>query len=146
MNRERIEQLIALLKRSTSTELAVREGDDYVRVRRAPMVPPAPAAPAVVAASVSAGAAAQVPTAPPDGEVTVCSKLVGRFYRGKGPGQPPLVNIGDRVEAGQIIATLEALGKLTAVPAPQTGDVVQVIAQDGQAVHYGAPLLRIKTA
>jgi biotin carboxyl carrier protein len=54
------------------------------------------------------------------------------------------VNIGDRVQEGQTIAIIEALGKLTAVTAPRDGIVIEVLAEDGEPVHYGAGLLRLR--
>jgi len=141
IDRDRIRQLIAMLRSSTSVELAVREGDSYVRVRRAPVAPvapPRPLAPSLQAQPADAAAPA------PTGDVIVRARLVGRFYRGKGPGQPPLVNVGDSVDADQVIATIEALGKLTGVPCPEAGDVVAILAHDGQAVQYGAELIRVR--
>jgi acetyl-CoA carboxylase biotin carboxyl carrier protein len=140
MDRERVRELVALLKSSTSMELAVREGDSYIRVRRAPVaVAHAPQRPAAAGAAAETGGAG-----PATDDLIVRARLVGRFYRGKGPGKPPLVNVGDKVAAEDVVATIEALGKLTGVPCPEAGDVVEVLAEDGQAVAYGAPLLRVK--
>ena len=140
MDRERVTQLVSLLKSSTSLELAVREGDSYVRVRRAPVAGPASASRAASAAMAAADGSAGAGT----DDLIVRAKLVGRFYHGKGPGKPPMVNVGDRVAADDLVATIEALGKLTGVPCPEAGDVVEVLAEDGQAVQYGAALIRVK--
>jgi acetyl-CoA carboxylase biotin carboxyl carrier protein len=142
IDRERIREIIGLLKSSSSAELAVREGDFFVRVRRAPTAPARPA-PVDPAATIG-GPRRHDATATANGDPVVTAKLVGRFYRGKGPGQPALVSIGDDVETGQIIATIEALGKLTGVPAPVSGSVLEVLAEDGAAVGYGTPLLVIR--
>ncbi|MBP8951215.1 MAG: hypothetical protein KBI47_02415 [Armatimonadetes bacterium] len=147
IDRERVEQVIAMLKNSSAMELAVREEGLYIRVRRAPVV-----APTVHAGSAHAarGVTEAVPVADAGGAVApddlvVKARLVGRFYRGKGPGQPPLVNIGDTVQADAPIATIEALGKITVVPAPEAGDVIEHLAEDGQSVEWGTPLIRIRT-
>lgn len=138
MDRERVQQVIAMLKASRSAELAVRDGDLYIRVRRAPKVSATaskvPPAPASVPAAVP----------PPAEDAIVRARLVGRFYHGKGLGQPPLVRVGDRVEEGQVIATIEALGKITGVPAVAAGEVIEFLAEDGAAVGFGTPLLRLK--
>jgi acetyl-CoA carboxylase biotin carboxyl carrier protein len=140
MDRERIQQVIALLKGSASVELSVREGDTLVRVRRMPLAPP----PAAVPAAGSAAGEPREAGAPLAGDVLTTARLVGRFYHGKAPGQPPLVKIGDRVTEDQIIGTVEALGKYTGVTAPATGDVIEYMAEDGQAVNYGAALIRLR--
>jgi biotin carboxyl carrier protein len=139
MNRERVQQVIAMLKASGSAELSVRDGDLYIRVRRAPKASaPAPIAPAAAPGSLPVAA----PT--PTEDTIIRARLVGRFYHGKGLGQPPLVRVGDRVKEGQVIATIEALGKITGVPATVAGEVIEFLAEDGAAVGYGTPLIRLK--
>lgn len=140
MDRERIAQVIALLKDSTSVELSLREGESLIRVRRTPQAP----APIVPVAEKSATEAMRETGAPLAGDVMTTARLVGHFYHGKAPGQPALVKIGDRVEEGQIIGTVEALGKYTSVMATATGDVIEFMAEDGQAVQFGAPLIRLR--
>ena len=144
MDRERIQQIISLLKQSSSAELAVREGDVYVRVRRAPQTPPA--APQVTTAAPAAPHAATSVGAVPQDDAIIRARLVGRFYHGKGAGQPPLVTIGDRVEDDQIVATIEALGKIAGVPSTQSGDVIEFLCEDGKPVQYGDPLIRLRPA
>ncbi|NSW56636.1 MAG: hypothetical protein HPY44_11510 [Armatimonadetes bacterium] len=148
IDRERVEQVIAMLKNSSAMELAVREEGLYIRVRRAPVVSPTVHVPAPSRGdqgSIEAASVADAPKAAAPDDLVVRARLVGRFYRGKGPGQPPLVNIGDTVQADAPIATIEALGKITVVPAPEAGDVIEHLAEDGQSVEWGTPLIRIRT-
>ena len=147
IDRERVEQVIAMLKNSSALELSVREEGLYIRVRRAPVAPaiaPAASHPASQGVSEAGSAASDSGFAAPD-DLVVRARLVGRFFRGKGPGQPPMVNIGDSVQADMPIATIEALGKSTAVPAPDAGDVIEHLAEDGQSVEFGTPLIRLRT-
>ena len=148
MDRELVTRVIGLLKDSTALELAVREGESYVRVRRLPEPPPAPVPAAAVQAG-DAGAGAPPGQQPPlsaEGLADVRARLVGRFHHGKGPGQPPLARIGDQVEEGQTIGVIEALGKMTTVSAPAPGVLVEFIAADGSPVQYGAVLMRLQQA
>lgn len=142
MDRDLVRRVIGLLKESSALELAVREGDSFVRARRTAPVrhAHAPARARTAPTSPPTEDAATVPS----GDAVVSARLVGRFYHGKGPGQPPLVKIGDDVHAGQSIGTIEALGKLTAVIAPADGVVIEFAAEDGRAVHYGTELIRLR--
>lgn len=142
IDRDRVMQIISLLKGSSASELAVREGEVYIRVRRAQE----PTPPAVVtSASEDTDQPGDVAGgAPSAADLVVRARLVGRFYHGKSAGQPSLVKIGDEVEEGQIIATIEALGKLTGVPAPASGVVTAFLTEDGKAVQYGAHLIRLR--
>lgn len=143
MDRELVTRVIGLLKESGALELAVREGDGYVRARRAGPARLAHAPDPSPRTAVTPPVVEEPPALPP-GDAVVAARLVGRFYHGKGPGQPPLVKIGDDVHAGQTIGTIEALGKLTTVIAPADGVVIQFETRDGQAVHYGTELIRLR--
>ncbi len=142
MDRDRILSLLGLLKSSSAAELAVGEGDFYVRLRRQ--------APPVAGPEARGGAAAAIAGEPgpaaarDENTVVVRARLVGFFHRGQGPEAEPLVEVGDRVEAGQTIGTIESLRQITAVTAPTAGTVVEVVAEEHQPVQFGDALIVLK--
>ncbi len=138
MDRERIREIIRIAQESPIAELRVREGDLEVRV-----VKPSPEAAAPIETTVPAVGTEAAP-APSRDSVIVRATKVGFFHHGNGPGEPPLVSEGDTVEAGQTIATLESLRKLTDVTTDVSGAIVRVLAEDGSAVEYGQPLFEIR--
>jgi acetyl-CoA carboxylase biotin carboxyl carrier protein len=139
MNRERILKLNEMLKASGAAELEVREGDERIRLMRAPE----PAQADVNADSGAANAVAAEPDPLKDATI-VSAHIVGLFHRGSGPGEKPLVEPGDEVSEGQCIGTIEALRNFTEVTCPIDGTVVGVVAEDGQSVQFGDPLLAIR--
>jgi biotin carboxyl carrier protein len=88
------------------------------------------------------------PPAPADEQPTedhiIHSRLVGFFHRGVEPEAAPLVEVGDRVEAGTRLGTIEALRTLSEVVSDVSGTVADVVVDDGQAVEYGQPLLVVR--
>ncbi len=54
------------------------------------------------------------------------------------------VAVGDEVEAGATLLTIEAMKMQNEVRAPRAGRVIEVAAAPGQAVATGAPLLRLE--
>ncbi len=139
MDRQRILELIKLLKNSAATELEVEQDGLCVRIaRQPPVAAEAPPAEAEPAEAVAAPAAAR------RGDITVHAHVVGVFYRGQGPDQPPLAEVGDEVSEGQPIGTIEALGKLIAVTAPADGVIEEFPVEDGQRVEYGTILARLR--
>ncbi len=70
--------------------------------------------------------------------------LVGTFYRSATPDAAPFVEIGDRVEAGQQVAILEAMKLLNSIEAPVSGEVADIVVGDGEMVEFGQVLLYIK--
>ncbi|WP_163506997.1 acetyl-CoA carboxylase biotin carboxyl carrier protein [Fodinicola acaciae] len=84
--------------------------------------------------------------ADPDGAESICAPTVGTFYRAPEPGAEPFVREGDRVEAGQQVAILEAMKLMNPIEAEATGRVVRVLVPDGESVEYGQPLFVIAPA
>lgn len=91
-----------------------------------------------------------VPSAEPatTGEETgiVRAPMLGVFYRKPSPDDPPFVEAGDQVEAGQTIGLIEVMKTYNEVTAPEAGTVAEVLAEDGAFVEYNQPLLRIAKA
>jgi len=77
-------------------------------------------------------------------EVIVSAPMVGTFYRGPGPDAPPFVEVGARVEPGQVLCVIEAMKMMNEIPAEVRGLVRRVLAEDGAAVEYGAPLFALE--
>jgi biotin carboxyl carrier protein len=71
--------------------------------------------------------------------VDVRSSLVG-FYR---EASSPL-QVGIRVEKGDIVAVLVALGIANDLESPASGEVLEVLVEPNQPVEYGQVLARIK--
>ena len=55
----------------------------------------------------------------------------------------PLVDAGDRVAAGQVLALLRIGAILVPVPAPCPGIVTAILAADGALVGFGDPVLEL---
>ena len=136
-----LQELYALMERFAASGLSElewqREGE-RVCLRR-------PCAPAAQAAPVQAAAPAPAPDAPraEEGEV-VKAPLVGTFYAAPAPGEPPFAAPGTQVKKGETLCLIEAMKMMSQVPAPADCVVEEVLAGDGEAVGYGAPLFRIK--
>ncbi|MFZ4507294.1 MAG: acetyl-CoA carboxylase biotin carboxyl carrier protein [Fimbriimonas sp.] len=71
--------------------------------------------------------------------VDILSPLVGYFRP-----DSKVLQIGQRVEAGQVVASIFALGLLTDVVAQSAGEVVEVLAAPEDAVQFGQPIARIR--
>ena len=158
---DQLRQLLALLGDSDIQELKL-EGDDFrLEVRRnlpapapatvtmvqapagaAPPPPPAPAAPM---------GAVPGPSAPPPPAASVRSDLqavtapmVGTFYRSSAPGEAPFVEVGSRISAGQPVCILEAMKLMNELECEFSGEVVEILVENGTPVEFGQVLMRIK--
>ncbi|MCL6594188.1 MAG: acetyl-CoA carboxylase biotin carboxyl carrier protein, partial [Alicyclobacillus sp.] len=114
---------------------------------------PAPAAeaPPTVAvrpapAAVASAATPQSPAEPAENMHVVRSPMVGTFYRAPAPDAPPYVEVGSRVTEKTVVCIVEAMKLMNEIEAEVTGEVVAVLAENGQLVEYGQPLFHIKRA
>jgi len=148
-----------LVSESNVSELEITEAEGKVRIVKssgAPVVMATPVAttPAVVAAPVAAMpapvAAAPAPAtadAAPAADTAshvVKSPMVGTFYRSASPGARPFIELGSVVKEGDTICIIEAMKILNEIEADKSGTVVQILAENGQAVEYGHPLVVIE--
>ena len=76
--------------------------------------------------------------------VAVTAPLTGVFYARPSPEQPPFINPGDRVEAGQVVALIETMKLFNEVTAEVGGQVLSIIPAEGDLVEAGAPLLYVR--
>jgi acetyl-CoA carboxylase biotin carboxyl carrier protein len=86
------------------------------------------------------------PAASHDGEdrrVIVTSPMVGTFYRAHEPGAKPLVAVGDVIEEGQVVGLIEAMKLMNPVTAVVSGQVVEILADNGQPVEFDQPLVAV---
>ena len=130
--RPALRRLIETVAATRVTELSVEQGGASIRLRRAPH--------GAVAAESRLGGPAEAP-AVEGGVATIQAGLVGTFYRAPRAGQEPLVQVGQRVAAGQPVGVIAAMELVNDVTAPIAGTVRQIVAEDGAAVEYGQPLV-----
>src|SRR5260364_63734 len=147
MDLRKLKTLIDLVAASGISELEMSEGEDKVWIVKdalpaAPFTPAQTPPHAVSASDAHESASAPPEQAPPQGHV-LTSPMVGTFYRAPSPEAAPFVQVGDPVEKGQTIGIIEAMKLLNEIEADEAGIVKEFLVENGQAVEYGQPLLRI---
>ncbi|MBP5973153.1 acetyl-CoA carboxylase biotin carboxyl carrier protein [Brasilonema sp. CT11] len=75
--------------------------------------------------------------------VEIPSPMVGTFYRAPSPGEAPFVQVGDRIRSGQAVCIIEAMKLMNEIEAEVSGQVIEILVQNGEPVEYGQPLMRI---
>ncbi|GAA3751284.1 hypothetical protein GCM10022225_39600 [Plantactinospora mayteni] len=105
-------------------------------------VVPAPAPADLPARPVPAAASG----ADGDGRRTVVAPMVGTYYQAAEPGGAPFVEVGDKVEPGQVVCIVEAMKLMNEVVADQVGRVAEVLVRDGDPVEFGQPLFALLPA
>ena len=75
--------------------------------------------------------------------IEVISPMVGTFYRAAAPDEPPFVEVGDRIRKGQTVCIIEAMKLMNELEAEISGEVVEILVQNGDPIEYGQLLLRL---
>ncbi len=76
----------------------------------------------------------------------VSSPIVGTFYRAPSPDDTPFVEIGTRIQKGQSVCIIEAMKVMNEIEAEVSGEIVEILVQNGEPVEYGQPLMRVNPA
>ncbi len=85
--------------------------------------------------------------APPNGEkqkwLEIIAPMVGTFYRAPAPEEPPFVDVGDRISTGQTVCIIEAMKLMNELEAEVSGQIVEILVQNGEPVEFGQVLMRV---
>ena len=151
-----VEKLLDFMSAHGLEEFEYEHAGMHIRLRKgASGVAPAPllhvpqaAAPVHAPAPADSAPVAEAPPAAPKVEELhiVKSPIVGTFYLAPGPDAPPFVNPGETVREGQVLCIVEAMKLMNEIEADTSGEVVQVLAENGQPVEYGQGLFSIRPA
>lgn len=152
MDIRKVKKLIELLEESKISEIEIHEGEESVRISRMGTAPQQTVmhVPAGTEAKLHTGqgntAAAhgmdESTAAEQTGHV-VKSPMVGTFYASSTPGGPVLVEVGQTVEAGDVLCIIEAMKIMNQIEADVSGVIREVLAENGDPVEYGQPLFII---
>lgn len=148
-----LRELLTTLNQTDISELTLKGDDFELVVRRGARIEAAPAA--IVATAPSPVAPLPEPIKPetpvsaPKNDrklVDVVSPIVGTFYRSPAPDEPPFADVGSRIQKGQVVCIIEAMKVMNEIEAEVSGEIVEVLVQNGQPVEYGQPLMRVNPA
>ncbi|MBR0724322.1 acetyl-CoA carboxylase biotin carboxyl carrier protein [Bradyrhizobium manausense] len=145
MDFPKIEQLVDLVARSSISELDLTQDGTRIRIRKRPSTEAEPVPVRPASESGPQVPAPDHPDSPPDAiaDLIVPAPMHGVFYRSAAPDEPPLVEVGAMIEAGQKICIIEAMKTFIDIAAEGPGVVLAVLAENGEEIAAGQALFRI---
>jgi acetyl-CoA carboxylase biotin carboxyl carrier protein len=69
---------------------------------------------------------------------------VGTFYRSPSPEASPFVEIGSKVNKGQVMCIVEAMKVMNEIESEFDAEVIDVLVANGQPVEYGETLFILR--
>jgi acetyl-CoA carboxylase biotin carboxyl carrier protein len=149
----KIGQLVDLVSRSRIAELDLTQVGTRIRILKNP-APGAAASDGVAPAPPRAAdrgreqalayEAKPQPDASGVADIVVPAPMHGIFHQAAAPGEPPLVEVGGNIDAGQKICIIEAMKTFIGIVAETPGTVLAILAENGAEVEAGQPLFRIR--
>lgn len=145
-----IKQVIDLMQRSELSEFEFEEEGFKLRLSRKngevshQMVQPIPQMAAAPAAA--AAAAPEAPAAEEKGVAMITSPMVGTFYRAPSPDSPMFADVGTSVGPDSVVCIIEAMKVMNEIQSEISGKIIEVLVENGEAVEFGQPLFKVKTA
>ncbi len=148
-----VTELAQVVETHGLSELSLTAGDLSLTLRRgtlapvgaAPMLAPTMMQAAPAPAASASAAASKKSEGNGTGHV-VTSPFVGTFYRSPSPDAEAYVDVGDKVQKGQVLCIVEAMKLMNEIEADTSGTVVECLVENNAAVEYGQPLFRIEPA
>ncbi|MBV9718999.1 MAG: acetyl-CoA carboxylase, biotin carboxyl carrier protein [Candidatus Eremiobacteraeota bacterium] len=90
--------------------------------------------------------AAEDPPEPeaPANVIKLPAPLTGVFYRSSSPDAPPYVEVGDRVQVGDVLCVLEAMKLFNEIQSDAAGKIIRIVPGNGELVSQGEELFWIE--
>lgn len=149
MDINEIRRYAELMREMDFTALELHKGNDSVRMERmAPVYHTPGAAPeklVVEEAGYHTESAPETKAADPS-IVEITSPMVGMFYAAPAEDADPFVQVGTKVNAGDIMCIIEAMKLMNEIVADQEGTVTEILVANGSIVEFGQPLFRLRRA
>jgi acetyl-CoA carboxylase biotin carboxyl carrier protein len=70
----------------------------------------------------------------------VTAPMVGTYYNAPSPGAKAFVEIGDEIQAGQVLCVIEAMKMMNQIESEIAGRVRAILIKNGEPVEFGQPL------
>ncbi len=122
----------------------VKRGDQIIHMAApSPMVLAAPA-PVQVAAALPAPSTTETAPVEKINGHQVKAPIVGTFYRSSSPDAAVFVQLGDKVESGQVLCIIEAMKLMNEIESDKAGTVREILVSNAQPVEYGQALFVIE--
>ncbi|TKJ41783.1 acetyl-CoA carboxylase, biotin carboxyl carrier protein [candidate division LCP-89 bacterium B3_LCP] len=152
-----VRRLVKLLENSQISEIEISDGDRKIRLAK----------PATADGQQGLGAVVPVmqpvvSQSPPTASISeelekpqlaaglnvrvMKAPMVGTFYTSSSPDAEPYVQVGDVVHKGQVLCIVEAMKLMNEIESEYSGRIMEIMAENAQAVEFDQELFIIEAA
>ena len=152
MDIKQLKEIIKLMKDYKLTELEIEEEGSRIKLKKGngtkvvrgstinsvPMVIPQVSSQPVVA---------DIPAKEVDDPSVemVKAPMVGTFYEAPAPNEKAFVKVGQKVKVDDTLCIVEAMKLMNEIKSEVTGEIIEILVTNGQAVEFDQPMFKVKT-
>lgn len=148
MDTKKIKQIIELFEDSSVASMDLEIDDIKIKLEKqtttvvnaAPQLQTVAVAPTIEAVEAVKEDSAKIVEANKD---YVKSPLVGTFYASATQGGKPFVEVGSKVNEGDVICIIEAMKVMNEIKAHRSGTISEIKVKDGDMVQFDEELIAI---
>ena len=150
MNVKEIKEMLNLMNENSLTELEIEKDGMRIRLKKAQGLQEQAlsTAPVYIERERTTSSAPKETSAPVQktvgNTVEIKAPMVGTFYRAPSPEAPPYAEVGQTVEAGQVICIIEAMKLMNEIKSEVKGKILEILADNTEPVEFGQPMFLIE--
>ena len=150
-------QLIDKLDQSTVAYVDFKQADTHVilskevphqEVNESPVAPNSVTNAALPTVEANEGSVTQTEpqtaSLPDSATEDVASPMIGVVYLQETPDSEPYVQVGDRINKGDVVCIVEAMKLMNEIHSPVSGVVTEILVENEAVVEYNQPIIRVK--
>jgi acetyl-CoA carboxylase biotin carboxyl carrier protein len=156
INYSELRELLQAIAQTDITELILKSEDFELTVRKSvspvTITPRGEVSSVPISPPVAVVSPPTLPTTPPvevisptsdKRWVAVTAPMVGTFYRSPAPGEPPFIEVNERIRTGQAVCIIEAMKLFNEIESEVSGRIVKVLVDNSSPVEYDQPLFLV---
>jgi acetyl-CoA carboxylase biotin carboxyl carrier protein len=148
MNIKEIKEMLNLMNENSLVELEIEKDGTRIRLKKASSSSENYSGPILIERSKSAMPEARDAGAlskdKPSNTLEIKAPMVGTFYRSPTPEAPPYVEVGQTIEAGQVVCIIEAMKLMNEIKSEVKGKLVEVLVENTEPVEFGQSMFIIE--
>ena len=149
MDLNKLREIATILNEENIEEFELQEKDFYIRLLRSSTSNSMNTEPAISQTTIHAKKDEEIEVSqsnqePDEGNKFITSPIVGTFYRAPSPDADPFVEVGSKLQKGQVMCIIEAMKLMNELEADYPCEVKKILIENGQSVEYGEPIIEVK--